>query len=162
MYQTLVVDDREICRRQIKRSPTLGDGREFCVKFEAQNGAEALKILEHNKVDLVITDIRMPVMDGLELLREIKERDICRCVVLLSEYTDFIYAKQGLVLGAFDFIEKPIEPGRLEELLPRVKCFLDRATPESLYTDNELTMLADLILKTMATPKRSPRRFIAE
>jgi Response regulator containing CheY-like receiver domain and AraC-type DNA-binding domain len=142
-----VVDDREIFRRQIKRVPFIKESQEFSVSYEAQNGAEAMNILQTNKVDIVITDIKMPVMDGLALLKEIKENDLCQCVVLLSEYTDFTYAKQGMVLGAFDFIVKPIESIKLVCLLDRVKEFLDNIKRDELYTENEITMLNALILK---------------
>ncbi|MCD7731261.1 MAG: response regulator [Oscillospiraceae bacterium] len=124
MYSILIVDDREIFRRQFKRFSIFKNNSEFEIKYEAQNGEEALEILQNNDVDLTITDIRMPIMDGLQLLEEIKSRNLCRCVVLLSEYADFSYARQGIVLGAFDYIVKPIDEEKLSELLDRTKIFL--------------------------------------
>lgn len=146
MYNIMVVDDREVFRRQIKRINDLKQSNNFCIAYEAQNGMEALEILENSPVDLVVTDIKMPVLDGLELLKEIKARKLCRCVVLLSEYTDFKYAKQGLVLGAFDYIEKPVDTTILEELLIRVKAYLDKLDRKNPYTESELKMLGALII----------------
>ncbi|HWQ76094.1 MAG TPA: response regulator [Syntrophomonas sp.] len=146
MYNIMVVDDREVFRRQIKRISYLKQSNDFCVEYEAQNGMEALEILENSPVDLVVTDIKMPILDGLELLKEIKAKKLCKCVVLLSEYTDFKYAKQGLVLGAFDFIEKPVDAGIWEELLARVKDYLDKLSRKNPYTENELKMLGSLII----------------
>ena len=146
MYNIMVVDDREVFRRQIRRINDFNCSHDFCIEYEAQNGMVALEILEKCPVDLVITDIKMPVLDGLELLREIKENNLCKCVVLLSEYTDFKYAKQGLVLGAFDFIEKPVVAAIFEDLLFRVKEYLDKLSRKNSYTENDLNMLGSLII----------------
>lgn len=146
MFNILIVDDREIFRRQFKRIPIIKNNNNFIVNYEAQNGDEALKILKNNQVDVVITDIRMPVMDGLELLKNIKDEKLCNCVVLLSEYTDFTYAKKGLVLGAFDFIVKPINAEKLTELLERVEEYLTNIENTETFTENETSMLSSLII----------------
>lgn len=92
---------------------------------EASNGKEALSILETNTVDLVITDIRMPIIDGIELLGKISEKKLCPCVVLLSDYCEFNYARQGLIHGAFDYLSKPVDEEELFRLLIRVRRFLN-------------------------------------
>ncbi|HRU42319.1 MAG TPA: response regulator, partial [Candidatus Diapherotrites archaeon] len=101
-----------------------GDKTGFVISDEACNGHEALEKLERSKFDMVITDIRMPKVDGIELLKEIAERKLCPCVVLLSDYSDFVYARQGLVLGAFDYITKPVAEEELEKLLQRAKEYI--------------------------------------
>lgn len=65
MFSIFIVDDREIFRRRFKRFSIFQNNDEFQVKFEAQNGQEALETLRKEKVDIMITDIRMPIMGGL-------------------------------------------------------------------------------------------------
>lgn len=129
MYKILIVDDREIFRRQFKRFKIFKDNKDFTVAYEAEDGEKALAILREHDVDVTISDIRMPIMDGIRLLGEIKKDNLCSCVVFLSEYADFSYARQGIVLGAFDYIVKPIDENKLKELLDRVKDYLS-AKPE--------------------------------
>ncbi|WP_446897963.1 response regulator transcription factor [Clostridium sp. LBM24168] len=146
MYNILIVDDREIFRRLFKRFKIFKENEDFSINFEAQNGVDAIKILENFKIDVVITDIRMPIMDGIELLRRIKKRKLSNCVILLSEYADFSYAKEGIVLGAFDYIVKPIEEDKLVELLKRIKDHLDVLKKNKNYNLPNIKILPKLIL----------------
>ena len=126
MYRVMIVDDRDIARTEVKRLKIWGESSGFSISEEAQNGQEALDKLEHNPIDLVITDIKMPKVDGIELLRAIVERNLCTCVVLLSDFSEFEYARQGLILGAFDYIPKPVDANELSGLLSRAKTLLDQ------------------------------------
>lgn len=121
MLKVLIVDDMDIVRREIKRLKVWGESTGFIISDEASNGQAALEILGKKPVDLVITDIKMPKVDGLELLQKIMEKDLCPCVVLLSDYTDFTYARQGIILGAFDYMSKPVCEEEFEKLLHRAK-----------------------------------------
>ena len=125
MYKILAVDDREIFLTELKRLKLWDENCEFKIVNTASNGKEALELLCKNSYDLVLTDIRMPVVDGLQLLREIQKDKLCQCVVILSEYSEFNYARQGIVLGAFDYIVKPATEETMIELLKRIKIFLD-------------------------------------
>lgn len=126
----MIVDDREIVRTELKRIKIWGELSGFTISQEAQNGQEALDRLETNHIDLVITDIKMPKVDGIELLRAIVDRNLCSCVVLLSDYSEFHYARQGIVLGAFDYIPKPVDANEVSALLTRAKMFLDNEWQE--------------------------------
>lgn len=84
------------------------------------NGAEALKIMEKQPADLVITDIRMPVMDGMELLRQLQQRFPQCLTIVLSGYSDFDYARTALQCHAFDHLLKPVVRSKLFPLLDRV------------------------------------------
>ncbi|MDD3173337.1 MAG: response regulator [Herbinix sp.] len=121
MYKVMIVDDMEIFRRYIKRLKVWGDNSGFIIDEEAVDGLDALNKLEKNPVDLVIADIKMPQMDGIELLSVITEKKLCPYVVLLSDYTEFGYARQGIVYGAFDYIGKPVGDKELTELFERIK-----------------------------------------
>ena len=72
------------------------------------NGADALAYCLDNKPDLVITDIRMPFMTGLELMAALKEHGVETRVVLLTGYEDFAYAREALRLGAVEYLTKPV------------------------------------------------------
>ena len=124
MYNVMIVDDMEIMRIQLKRLKIWGADSGFEISDEASNGHEALMKLQTNPVDLIITDIRMPVIDGVELLEEVMKKKLALCVVLLSEYGQFEYARKGLVLGAFDYLVKPVNANDMNKLLERVKLFI--------------------------------------
>lgn len=124
MYQTLLVDDRAIFILELKRLHVWEEKTGFQIAGEAQNGAMALAMLKKCHYDLVITDIRMPKMDGIELLQEIKRQRLCHCVVLLSEYSDFDYVREGLVYGAFDYLLKPADKRSVSDLLERAAIYL--------------------------------------
>lgn len=130
MYRVLIVDDHEILRYDLKRMHIWGESSGFIIEAEAENGLEALKLLRQRPYDLVITDIRMPVMDGLELLKAIASEKLNTCVVLLSDYTEYSYAREGLLHGAFDYLGKPASPQSLVELLGRVRTYLDERKSE--------------------------------
>ena len=119
MYTVMLVDDYAVFRRQIKRMPLWNDHPGFQITAEAGDGDEALRKLREAPVDLLITDIKMPKVDGIELMKRAYKENLCRCVVLLSEYTDFEYARQGILLGAFDYVVKPINEEKLAQMIAR-------------------------------------------
>jgi two-component system response regulator YesN len=125
VYKTLLVDDKEIFIREIKRLKVWGQASSFEIAGTAGDGTQALEMLHSQSYDLVITDIRMPKLDGIGLLQAIKTEGLCSCVVLLSEYSEFEYAQRGLVLGAFDYLVKPENEEGMTALLTRVRRFLD-------------------------------------
>ncbi|MDP4091135.1 MAG: response regulator [Bacillota bacterium] len=130
MLKVMIVDDMDIIRRQVRRLKLWGEKTGFIISDEAGNGHEAIAKLEESPVDLVITDVRMPKVDGLELLRKLVERNLCPCVILLSDYSDFNYVRQGLVLGAFDYMKKPVEEEEFGKVLMRAKEFIQAKKKE--------------------------------
>lgn len=124
MYKVLLVDD--------DRSTLFGlrqfEGWESCgftIEAEAHDGVGALEKLAEKEFDLAITDIRMPGMDGLKFLSELKARNLDICLMIMSTYNDFEYAQQGIRIGIFDYIMKPIDDNILSNALKRVKTHLD-------------------------------------
>ncbi len=77
--------------------------------FSAANGYEALQILHQNEVQLVITDIKMPDMDGLELMAHVKQERIETDFIIISGYSDFVYAQKAIGLGAKSYLLKPVK-----------------------------------------------------
>lgn len=133
MYKVLLVDDNEAVRLLVKRFNIWNENTGFLLADEAKNGKEALEKLEKQNIDLVITDIRMPVIDGMELLQKIVERGFDLCVVIISDYSEFEYARKGLVLGAFDYLVKPVKKEEMDKALSRVKEHLDNKQQEKLF-----------------------------
>lgn len=117
MRNILIVEDEVYARRSVKKQiQECSPFRNFQV-FEAENGKKGLEIFRREDIGLVFTDIRMPVMDGLDLLREIKAiRPDCR-VVMISAYADFEYAKMAMKLGAEEYLLKPISETELRQCL---------------------------------------------
>lgn len=105
MYKVIVVDD-EILGRMGVASIISWEAYGFELVGSYENGLEALNAIRSDDIDLVFTDIKMPVMDGIELIRNIKALDISCTIVVLSSYSDFVYVKDALKLGAIDYVLK--------------------------------------------------------
>ncbi|MBD2861115.1 response regulator [Paenibacillus oceani] len=121
----LIVDDEPIIRIGLR---TLVDWEEhgFHLVGEASDGIEALECFRKEQIDIVITDIRMPRMDGLALMREVKELQEDVGLLVLSCLDDFSLVKEAMKLGAQDYILKPtMEPDGLVDILRSVRAKLD-------------------------------------
>jgi len=121
MIKILIVEDEPPIARMLCRCIEQMDSDSFMVAGKAINGQEALDILSRKEFDVVITDIRMPVMDGLELLGEIYSRYPDIISVVLSGYQDFDYARTALRYGVFDYLLKPISQQEVGKLLEKLK-----------------------------------------
>ncbi|CAM4125687.1 response regulator [Paenibacillus alkaliterrae] len=108
MHSILIVEDERWVRTALRKTIEK-TGLPFKVVHELTNGVEAVDWLSHNEADMVLTDIRMPVMDGLALIEEIQRRKHMIQVVIVSGHDDFSYAQQAIRLGAFDYLLKPVE-----------------------------------------------------
>lgn len=106
MMNLMIVEDEVLVRMGL-RTLVEWEKSGFTLAAEAKDGAEALEILRRQPIDIIITDIRMPVMDGITMIKEIRSRQIECEIVILSSYDDFEYVKQAMVLGARDYIHKP-------------------------------------------------------
>lgn len=115
----LIVDDETELRRSVVTVlQTALPEYEFAVQ-EAGNGKAALDLVRTQKFDFVLMDVRMPEMNGLDALQAIKEYDPSIFVVIMTAHSNLQDAVQAIKSGAYDYIEKPIEPTRLSELLKK-------------------------------------------
>ena len=117
--KVLIAEDEPIVTRYIKRILEMCGG--FEVIAACENGEEAVQVCQQNWPDLLITDIRMPGISGLELIRRVKQQNSSIQVVIVSAYKDFSYAKEAISLGVEDYITKPINPDELKNTLLRLK-----------------------------------------
>lgn len=125
MRRAILVDDEIFARKGlVGLIPWESYG--FEIVAEAEDGEEALALIELHKPDLVITDIRMPVVDGLELIQTVQER-LGGAVkfIIISGYGDFKYAQQAVRFGVHDYLLKPIDEDELTETLQRISTMLD-------------------------------------
>lgn len=98
-----------------------------------RNGWETLRHIEQFGADALLTDIRMPVMDGLGLLRALREKGIPTRVIFLSAYTEFEYVRQGMFLGAQDYLVKPVEFDELVKTFRNLRKTLEDQDQKNLF-----------------------------
>ncbi|MUG85105.1 response regulator [Paenibacillus timonensis] len=118
MYNVMIVEDSKPILRNIR---TLLGSLELPVQVvaTATNGEEALELIRQQPVDLVLTDIRMPKMDGLTLIEQAKQLRPQLLFILISGYNDFEYTRKAINLQVFDYLLKPIERKQLAEVMNR-------------------------------------------
>ncbi len=120
MLKVLVVEDEEMIRKGIVLTvdwQNLG----CSVVAEAANGIEALRACQQYDPDLIITDLKMPQMDGIEMLQQLRAQGSRAVVIILPAYNDFTYAQSALRLGAVDYLLKPFHDGELESAIARAR-----------------------------------------
>lgn len=119
----MLVEDEPLLLRSLARHIAEIDPG-FRVTCQAGDGAQALELLKTHDIHLIITDIRMPVMEGLELLQHVSAKYPHIEVVLLSGHAEFAYAQSALRNGALDYILKPVSPTALEQVLQSARVAL--------------------------------------
>ena len=118
MIKIAIVDDEELIRRGI--SYLLEEAkRSYQVVGMFENGQKALDFLMNYDVDVIITDIRMPVMDGLSFLQKLQQLGKKYQVIILSGYDDFAYAQQAIRFGVKEYLLKPINKDELYRAIDR-------------------------------------------
>ncbi|SDO34952.1 two-component system, response regulator YesN [Paenibacillus sp. yr247] len=115
-YRILLVDDEEMIKLSMRKILTETHPA-FVIVGEAMDGQEALEIAEREQPHVIITDISMPVMDGLEFIRAVHEKGWNPKIIILSGYSEFDYARQALRFGVADYILKPMRASAVKELL---------------------------------------------
>jgi two-component system, chemotaxis family, chemotaxis protein CheY len=120
-FRVLIVDDSPAMRSFVKRVLELS-GFEMGACLEAGNGSEALDLLNQEWVDVILTDINMPVMNGEEFVRQVSQNDSLRNVPILVVSTDRTEdrIRQMITLGAKGYVKKPFQPEELREKLERI------------------------------------------
>lgn len=153
MFNILVVEDDKNLRKLI----TTCLKKNNYTPFEANDGEEALEMLDKQYIDLIITDVMMPKMDGFELIKELRMSEYKLPILLITAKDSIQDKKEGFLLGADDNMVKPIN---IEELLLRVKVLLRRA--ES--TNERKIKIGDLVLDydQMSVTRNGKEYFLAQ
>jgi two-component system, response regulator YesN len=124
-YKAFLVEDEIVTREGIRDNVDWqGNGFEFC--GEAPDGEMALPLLQATQPDLLITDIKMPFMDGLELCKIVRERMPRVKIVILSGHDEFEYAQKAINLGVTEYLLKPVTAQDLHGVLRRIAAQIDR------------------------------------
>ncbi len=139
MYKILLAEDEPPARRYVKNIIET-KCQEFIVIDEAEDGQEALEKAILLKPDVVITDIKMPIMDGIELIKQIRKQLPDILCIIISGYGDFEYAKSAIQSGVIDYLLKPVKPLQLQELLHIIKEKLDKQ-----YYEKQVELFKSLI-----------------
>lgn len=123
------------------------DWAHFNFKFikHYASSSEALKEIPSMHYDLILVDVRMPVMDGLELIRRLKAAGVQAQFAILSGYSDFEYARTALRLGVQDYFVKPLEPDELHTFLSNLTRKLHSAQPDASAMDPQFSEILGYI-----------------
>ena len=118
--RTLIVDDSSVMRKIVERSLRQA-GLDTLLVFEAGSGIDGLELLKAEHVDLILSDINMPSMDGLEFLRQVRAQNLAPGVpvVMITTESSEEHVKQSILAGAQGYIRKPFTPEQvMERVLP--------------------------------------------
>jgi YesN/AraC family two-component response regulator len=141
MYKAVVVDDEELVREAVI---ALGRWRDFGIDriLEASNAREALELIRCERPDIVISDMKMPVMNGIELLKELAAGGFAAKVIVVSGYSDYEYTRQAIRSNVVDYILKPVDSQELNNAIAAAiseiedeKCLSDTAEADPAHTD---------------------------
>lgn len=125
MYSILIADDENASLKAIE----ILLNRKFNGLFEIRkcyNGKEALELIQERVPDIVFTDIRMPVLDGIALAKELQEMENSPLTVIISGYSDFSYAQSAIKYGVSDYLLKPIDPDEFVLLIQKMLTILKK------------------------------------
>lgn len=128
-YKVVLADDEAEVLNSIRRNISW-DELGFEIVGALFNGKDVMELLETQEADLLITDIRMPFMDGMDLLKHVRKKYPQMKLVIISGYDDFNYAKEAMTYDVTDYILKPINASELEEALKKIKNILDQVMEE--------------------------------
>lgn len=144
MLKVLIIEDEDIIRKGLIHTiDWLSMG--CIVAGDADNGADGLRLIEEHKPDLVITDIKMPGMSGIEMLEKALESNWFYSIILTS-YSEFDYAKHAISLKVFEYLLKPVDKERLADIIGKIKKDADEkrvlnSLKDKAKLDNGITLV---------------------
>lgn len=127
MYKVFIVDDEPLVVRSLKASVNWNEYG-FNIIGEAYNGIDAYELIQQYRPDIVFTDIRMPGLNGLELIKKIKEVSLTVKFIVVSAYAEFAYAQRAINYGALGFCLKPFDDVEIITMLNKAKETLDKSS----------------------------------
>jgi two-component system, response regulator YesN len=121
----VIVDDEPRTRQGLQRTLETWNKGDFAI-LTAESGEDVLRIAEERKIHILLSDIRMPEMTGLQLLKIIKEKGMSPVVIVISAYSEFQYAQEALRLGVVNYLLKPIGKKKLIEAVEEAVKVLEK------------------------------------
>lgn len=150
MYRVMLVDDEPFILDGLSETVDWASfGLELCGR--AENGKQALEQIAEIPVDILITDITMPVMNGLELIRRARDLRPEMLVIILSGYNEFDYLREGMQLGIENYLLKPVNFAELFSTLRTTVQKLNDSTQLHVIKDEELDIIKDNLMLRMMT-----------
>ncbi|WP_276353789.1 response regulator transcription factor [Cohnella caldifontis] len=141
-YTALIVDDEAHIRRTIRK---IGLWEQLGVEVigEASDGLQAFQMISEYRPDIVLLDMRMPGMDGLELLKQLERFELSSNIIIVSGHDDYVYMHQAIRFGAKDYILKPIDREAFNASLGRVVSRLAKDEDAAPAAEDETGTLSD-------------------
>ncbi|WP_319005500.1 response regulator [Metabacillus litoralis] len=134
IWKVLIADDEPIIREGIRQSVEWSSFNMF-VEAEAEDGEEALELALKYSVNIILVDLNMPIMNGLSLIKKIREQlPLCK-IIIITGHDEFTYAQEALRLNVTDYILKPVEPNKLNEVLNQVVEELESDTKQDEFLE---------------------------
>ena len=124
-FTFILAEDEPRIRKNLVKKIVYNDPR-FVLLKEVFNGEEALQAIRENQPDVLFTDIRMPVIDGIKLIEEVYYHSPDIMVVIISGYEDFYYAKKAIQFGVLDYLLKPVDDAELAKTLWKISGRLEK------------------------------------
>ena len=158
MYSIMIVEDEYLVRQGIA---SLVDYEQFGMQViaQAENGREAWQKFQENPADILLTDINMPQMNGLELAKLVRDQAPKCHIVFLTGYDDFDYARTAIKLGADDYLLKPFSKDDVEEMLAKLQTKLDKerrkAQIQNLVDQGQRSEMEEAIHAQLSDPELS-------
>ena len=132
MWKVLIADDEPKVRRGLRATIEQSES-DMIVVAEAEDGQSALRAVKEARPDILLVDIRMPFLDGLQLIEQINSLTRDCVIVVVTGHDEFEYAKRALQLRVFDFILKPISQDQLTDVLKRARLELEALRKQNRY-----------------------------
>lgn len=145
-FSFLIAEDEPRIRKNLIKKICLHDSR-FFLLHEVINGEQALECIKKEQPDILFSDIRMPVMDGLKLIEEVYYNFPDILIIIISGYNDFNYAQKAIQFGVLDYLLKPVENNNLAKTLEKITLRLESQKQEM---DTE-TFTSHLAQETLAS-----------
>lgn len=150
MYRILVVDDERIERNGIKMLLKRFFSKEMQMEiFEAANGKAALEFLEKQPIDILITDVKMPFMDGIELIQTVAPKRREMKIAIFSGYSEFEYAKIAMQYGVKNYILKPVDPKEFQNTILSMTEELEKEKEDQLQKDKQNNFMKEYVLYSL-------------
>lgn len=162
MYKVVVVDDEPWTRKGIIRAIDW-NGLGLELAGEAEDGEDALKLIGDASPHIVLVDMNMPGMDGVQLIRRLKQMNRDTWIIVISGYSKFEYTREAIVSRVFDYVLKPIKKAELNQVLARCVEELERTLSEreirhyhsELLKRDQERVIIELIRRLPRTPERN-------